>query len=527
MAIPKFEDFLYPFMQHLMEKDSNKADMITALSDYFNISDEDRQLKTKGGSAYQVSDRIGSSLQWLRRALFVELPERGVWKITQRGRDYMMSHSDLRESDLMEYPEFAEYSGRRDNGESNTKHTISASAFDETYLKQNDNWLEIVETIKPIIEAHSPYNTFYNSVVTCFRLLGWKKSKGTIVTFPSNDSNLKEGLIFLTIEKDNLHIPIVPLDLTDSYTEESRLAVLFRAMEKWNCMVGLLFSETIQVFYKNMNDDTLPACISTINLNESDLYGYAICNLFSFNSFNYKQIEQFCEREYDKIPSVTNVLKRIHSISKDSLLIEKLVKDYLMTEGFDEDVINVAFEKCIFSIKIKDVSGLTMEPEKKERPKSTRDTTQFSFDGGKTFYKKRQFVLNVVRQYIKEHPTISLDSLEKIFPSEIISKTRGVVRPLSVVQEWIKEKPDVATRYFMAPNEIITLSDGMQIVVHNQWGDSFPNFLAIANQLYGVVSDRPYEGMDNKPDLASEPEPEEKYGIKISADSFSKFKNKK
>ena len=123
MAIPKFEDFLYPFMQHLMEKDSNKADMITALSDHFNISDEDRLLKTKGGSAYQVSDRIGWSLQWLRRALFVEIPERGVWKITQRGRDYMMSHSDLRESDLMEYPEFAEYSGRRDNGESKTKHT--------------------------------------------------------------------------------------------------------------------------------------------------------------------------------------------------------------------------------------------------------------------------------------------------------------------------------------------------------------------------------------------------------------------
>ena len=82
MAIPKIEDFLYPFMKHLMEKDSNKADMITALSNHFNISDEDRQLKTKGASSYQVSDRIGWSLQWLRRALFVEIPERGVWKIT-------------------------------------------------------------------------------------------------------------------------------------------------------------------------------------------------------------------------------------------------------------------------------------------------------------------------------------------------------------------------------------------------------------------------------------------------------------
>ena len=484
--IPPFEEFLYPFLSFLKDGSLTTKEMRAKMVEHFNLTADDCATMTKGGNTNQLSDRIGWCRQYFRRALFIDIPQRGTYAITQRGLDYLANHTTLYKTDLMEYPEFAEYSGRRDNGESKTKHTFAANAFDETYLKQNDNWLEIVETIKPIIEAHSPYNTFYNSVVTCFRLLGWKKSKGTIVTFPSNDSNLKEGLIFLTIEKDNLHIPIVPLDLADSYTEESKLAVLFRAMEEWNCMVGLLFSEKIQVFYKNKSDATLPVCISTINLDESDLYGYAICNLFSFNSFSYKQIEQFCEREYGKIPSVSNVLKRIHSISNDSLLVEKLIKDYLMKEGFDEDVINGALEKCIFSIKIKDVSGLTMEPEKKERPKSTRDTTQFSFDGGKTFYKKRQFVLNVVRQYIKEHPTISLDGLERVFPSEIISKTRGVVRPLSVVKEWIKEKPDVATRYFMAPNEIITLSDGTKITVFNQWGRHFPNFLKVATQLHEV-----------------------------------------
>ena len=67
----------------------------------------------------------------------------------------------------------------------------------------------------------------------------------------------------------------------------------------------------------------------------------------------------------------------------------------------------------------------------------------------------------------------------------------------------------------------------MQIVVHNQWGDSFPNFLAIANQLYDVTSNQPYDGVEIKTDKVSESEPEEKFGIKISADSFSKFKSKK
>lgn len=101
MAIPKFEDFLFPFMMHLTEQDSNKADMVSVLSNFFNLTEEDKNLKTKGGSSYQIYDRIGWSLQWLRRAKFVEIPEKGIWRITQRGRDYMKTATDLRESDLL------------------------------------------------------------------------------------------------------------------------------------------------------------------------------------------------------------------------------------------------------------------------------------------------------------------------------------------------------------------------------------------------------------------------------------------
>ena len=63
MAIPKFEDFLFPFMMHLTDQDSNKADMVSVLSDFFNLSEEDRNLKTKGGSTPQVYDRVAWYLQ--------------------------------------------------------------------------------------------------------------------------------------------------------------------------------------------------------------------------------------------------------------------------------------------------------------------------------------------------------------------------------------------------------------------------------------------------------------------------------
>lgn len=110
MAIPKFEKFLYPFLLQLKDKDVSTKEMKSALISHFNLTEEDCQLKTRSGSTLQLNDRIGWSRQWLRRALFIEIPQRGVYRITQRGRDYLHTHTDLRESDLLQYPEFREYS---------------------------------------------------------------------------------------------------------------------------------------------------------------------------------------------------------------------------------------------------------------------------------------------------------------------------------------------------------------------------------------------------------------------------------
>ena len=39
----------------------------------------------------------------------IEMPARGVYRITQRGKDYLAKHTDLRRKDLMQYDEFASY----------------------------------------------------------------------------------------------------------------------------------------------------------------------------------------------------------------------------------------------------------------------------------------------------------------------------------------------------------------------------------------------------------------------------------
>ena len=99
------------------------SEMRQYIIDHFHLTDEDCSLRTKNGNTTQVQDRINWVRQYLRRALMIELPQRGVYRITQRGKDYLASHNTLTKRDLMEYPEFESYafgstSSRTDTTES-------------------------------------------------------------------------------------------------------------------------------------------------------------------------------------------------------------------------------------------------------------------------------------------------------------------------------------------------------------------------------------------------------------------------
>lgn len=109
MAVPIFEDFLYPFLQATNSKDMSISKMRQYIIDYFHLTDEDCSLRTKSGHSTQVVDRLNWVRQYLRRALMIDIPERGVYRITQRGKDYLASHDSLRKQDLMQFPEFASY----------------------------------------------------------------------------------------------------------------------------------------------------------------------------------------------------------------------------------------------------------------------------------------------------------------------------------------------------------------------------------------------------------------------------------
>lgn len=136
----------------------------------------------------------------------------------------------------------------------------------------------------------------------------------------------------------------------------------------------------------------------------------------------------------------------------------------------------------------------------------------------------------MVKKYVEDHPYITYDELNNVFRSDIISKIRGIVRPLETVKQWIETKPDLKKRYCLKEEEIITLSNGQKVVVNNQWGTgTFPKFLHLIENFYQIQSDREYSEYplsSNVSMVSDNKDAPQKYskGINISTNSLQDFK---
>ncbi len=134
----------------------------------------------------------------------------------------------------------------------------------------------------------------------------------------------------------------------------------------------------------------------------------------------------------------------------------------------------------------KESSQVKTLPESRNISQGERDLSKYSFNG-KGPFNKRRFVLEVIKDYVRTHPSVTLMDLENRFPS-ILHTTRinGVVRKYEDVMQRVVASPDLKKRFFLKPDEIIHLADGTRVTVHNQWGSCFPAFLEVAEQLYDI-----------------------------------------
>lgn len=357
----------------------------------------------------------------------------------------------------------------------------------------NDNWLEIIE----ILTSASPMGdklSLKTAVKTCLRMLGWKAINNSMIV----DYNTPSGAIIDIVLGNKwggeyrVALPIF-INITSDISIENIKSLSLEVGCGWALVVG----KALDLYYKS-NESEEFVCIENINYEQDSKSGIELANILHSNNFDQDKLGSFFLNIYNESIPKIRLKALLNSIINDKGKAKEVLKTYLELEGFegewvDKEINDINVDVYNTSNMVSESTSQSISKYSLNRKRNGHDRTKFSVNGG-PLLSKRSFVHSVVCLYVKDHPEATFKDLEFQFPSSIISKERGVVRPYELVKKWAKETGnDILTRYCTKEDEIIRLDDGMEIVVNSQWGTTnFPKFLAIAKQLYTVSSSESY-----------------------------------
>jgi restriction system protein len=110
-VIPDYETVMLPLLQLLADGKERPIAVITdAMADHFELTEEERRALLPSGQAEVIRSRVGWARTYLNKAGLIEAPRRGIWRITDRGRQVLAEKPARIDSKFLErFPEFVAF----------------------------------------------------------------------------------------------------------------------------------------------------------------------------------------------------------------------------------------------------------------------------------------------------------------------------------------------------------------------------------------------------------------------------------
>lgn len=363
-----------------------------------------------------------------------------------------------------------------------------------------DTWQEIVETLQPCIENNTIESEYQKEIEGCLKILGWKSSNKTMQSQIDirigNNNSIRPDIV---LYKNN--VPVLPIEIKrpGNICCEKQQQQLTSYMRQLKLNVGLYIGENIQLYYDTPDNRDSSISIFNVELRKDEDKGEVLCEILSYKLFDIEYLNDFCEECYNQIVA-QNKLKQCFDDFFSEVNIENNIKSLIMDnfvkEGFDKTIIEEKLQKLTIQIAWSDARSSHSNPvvykEKKvKREVESKDNVkaEFSIDGIHYFSKINHFVLMVVKQYVSEHPNITIEELEDKFPADLIgNKKKGFIRTLDFVRE-----NNCEGRFFTKSDDLIRLKDSTIVAVCNQWGNSgtqqnFKRFLEHIKKIYPLYT---------------------------------------
>lgn len=115
LGIPQWWQFMHPVLQVASDgKDWARRDLYSAALDVAGVSDELRAVQYEASGNFAAENRVGWAKSALTRARLLETVRRGVFRITDAGREFLAAHPrGFTQGDLQVLPAWDEYEVKR------------------------------------------------------------------------------------------------------------------------------------------------------------------------------------------------------------------------------------------------------------------------------------------------------------------------------------------------------------------------------------------------------------------------------
>jgi restriction system protein len=111
MAIPDYQTCMLPFLRCLADADEHTlSDVEETLASQFKLTSTERAELLPSGQQGVFRNRVGWARTYLKKAVLVEAPRRGVFKITERGQKMLATNPVRIDAKFLEqFPEFMQF----------------------------------------------------------------------------------------------------------------------------------------------------------------------------------------------------------------------------------------------------------------------------------------------------------------------------------------------------------------------------------------------------------------------------------
>ena len=365
----------------------------------------------------------------------------------------------------------------------------------------NDNWNEICYMLRSCIQENVLEKEYEKTIVNCMNFLHWRKFKGEITTqYPIQVGHeTKYADIVITLEGIEQFVIEVKRPNHKIQEEDKKQLLSYMRMLAHPVKLGIYVGESIRLFYDDLVAEPIEIC--EIQIVETDPYGSKFVELFQKDHFSLQALEDFCEKQKQKITLEKKKQEEIQKLlaDTDGVILKDLLREKYRMEGFPEEWINAILNKFTFSISSTD-TPLTSQSSQKPTTQtkvlniqhaSTHDTTHYRILNGE-YESKSLFVFTVVHQYVTAHRLTYLE-YDKIFNSigkqKIITTLEEAKEKRERTQEKAKkngkETNDIPRWHF---DKVLYSEDNVAFVVNNQWRkDNIQPIINFANaQGYNV-----------------------------------------